>query len=160
MKSIIFLLVIIWLSGCNSSKTMNNNVITSSPHVFVYKTKGDFYSNVPIILSDNKQEIVSYPHPFDLLVNGKLLLPSKLENGYLLDNKGISVNVAFIKMNYSEYSALSNPPTKIDLKKMIIESDPLIEMYDCGIRYSYKDIEQEVNSIIKTGKLNNYRRIK
>lgn len=160
MKPIVFLLLIIWLFGCNLSKEMNNNVKTPSPHVFVYKTKGDYYSNVPVILSDDKQEIVSYPHPSDLLVNGKLLLPSKLKNGYLLDNKGISVNIAFIKMNYSEYSALSNPPTIIELKQMIIDSDPLSEMYDCGIRSSFKDIEQEVNSKIKIGKLNNYKRIK
>jgi len=140
MRAIVFLIVVILLVNCNSSRKVNNNTNYPSPHVYLYKTKGDYYSKVPILLSENKQEIVSYPHPSDLLVNGKLLLPSKLEDGYLLDNKGIGINVAFIKMDYSEYSKLSNPPTIIELKQMLIDTEPLLEMYDCGLRSSFENI--------------------
>ena len=38
------------------------------PQTIVYKTKKDYYNLVPVLLSDDKTEIISYPHlsPFTL----------------------------------------------------------------------------------------------
>ena len=48
----------------------------SSPRVFVYKTKGDYSHLVPVLMDDSRTQILSYPHPRDLFIGGKLCLPS------------------------------------------------------------------------------------
>ncbi len=161
MKTLVLIIVLCLFYSCNSSKQMKNNQLNSpSPHIFIYKTKGDYYLKVPILLAENKVDIVSYPAPTDLIIKEKLSLPTKLLDGYYLDNRGINVNVAFIQLKYSEYSKLSHPPKIDDLKQMIIDNDPLVELYDCGVRTKYKNIEEELNKIINKGNLTCFKRIK
>lgn len=161
MKPLTLIIIMSLFYSCNSSKPMNKNQLgISSPHVYIYKTKADYYSKVPILLSETKEEIISYPHPTDLFINNKLCLPTKLENGYLLDNRGINLNVAFLKMEYSEYSKMLTPPKIYDLKMMIIDNNPLLELYDCGTRLNYDNIEKEINTIIRKGDLQVFKKLK
>jgi hypothetical protein len=147
--------------SCKLSKQVNGPLSGfSAPHVLIYKTKVDYDTKVPVLLSEDKKEIISYPDPTDLLLNGKYCSPTKLSGGYYLDNRGISLNVAFIIMDYSEYSKLVKPPMIDELMRMIIDNDPLLELYDCGIRSKYKDIEQELNTKIKNNQLGDFRRSK
>ena len=83
----------------------------SSPRVFVYKTKGDYSHLVPVLMDDSRTQILSYPHPRDLFIGGKLCLPTLLNDGYWLDNRGIGRNVAFLSYTYEEYSRLSSAPS-------------------------------------------------
>ena len=48
----------------------------ASPIVYVYKTKADYSHNVPVLMDQSKSRIISYPHPNDLLIGGKLCLPT------------------------------------------------------------------------------------
>lgn len=162
MRVLVLILILIGFYSCNSSKQMkiNQSNLLLNPHVFIYKTRGDYYSKVPILLSETKEEIISYPHPTDLLVNDKLCLPTRLEYGYLLDNRGINLNVAFIGMEYSEYSKMVKPPKIDELKMMIIDKNPLLELYDCGMRSDFKNIEKEINDIIKKGEIQLLTKIK
>src|SRR2546423_15562709 len=75
---------------------------TPGPPVLVYKTKTDYTNYVPVILSDDKTRIISYPDPKDIQNSA----PVKLKNGYLLDNRGISKNAAFLNWTYAKYSKL------------------------------------------------------
>src|ERR1044071_4992028 len=72
---------------------------TPGPPAIVYKTKADYSNYVPVILSEDKSKIVSYPDPKDV----QSAAPVKLKNGYLLDNRGINKNVAFLRWTYEEY---------------------------------------------------------
>jgi len=130
------------------------------PPTIVYKTKADYFKNVPVLLSDDKQTIVAYPDPKDLTIDNKLCLPIQLKKGYLLDNRGISSNVGFLKISYQEYSNLASPPSINELKNLLLDADPLIELYDLGLRYNYKSIEKEINQIITRNKLSNYKQLK
>src|ERR1017187_6426884 len=65
------------------------------PHVVVYKTKANYNNLVPVELTDDKTKIVSYPDPKDVKTENGYSLPSSLNNGYLLDNRGIGKNAAF-----------------------------------------------------------------
>ncbi|MFA6570561.1 MAG: hypothetical protein WCT77_04925 [Bacteroidota bacterium] len=166
MKIIPFLLMISFIvGGCcsvNKKNEADNSVKgtkTPGPSLYIYKTKADYYNNVPVIMNDDKTEIISYPHPSDLVVSGSLLLPTKLENGYLLDNKGINKNVVFLKIKYTEYSKLQDVPTLDELKNLIIDKNPFLELYDCGLRSNYKEPETELNSIIKQRKIDKFKRI-
>ena len=121
----------------------------ASPKVIVYKTKKDYSHNVPVILSDDKKTIVSYPHPKDVYYNGRLAYPTPLVDGYLLDNRGIGPNVAFLSYTYEEYCKLDKVPDINTLYKKIIDKDPITEMWLCGFRHNYgSDISVKLNDMI------------
>lgn len=158
------LLVVLGLvMSCSSGKKMSETgttsipevvpVFTPGPHVMVYKTKGDLLKNVPVLLDDEGKRIVSYPHPSDLSVDGKLRLPTILKNGYLLDNKGINAQVAFLKLTYAEYAVMPEAPSLSEMNDLIVERDPLLELCDCGLRTAFTDVEAQLNQLIDNGKL-------
>jgi hypothetical protein len=117
--------------------------------VIIYKTNADFYQNVPVMLNDDKTDIISFPDITDVYYNGKLAYPTKLENGYLLDNRGISKNTAFLKYTYEEYSKLPATPTKDELLKMLVSKNPISELYNCN--KLPKNNIQLLNEAIKKG---------
>lgn len=149
--------------GCKSSNTMTqtNNEETKTfvpqytpgPQALIYKTKKDYSKLVPVLLSNDKNEIVSYPHPTDLKVGSEYLLPTLLNKGYLLDNRGVSKNVAFLKLTYQEYAELKEVPTLKELYSYIIDKDPLTELCDCGNKTVFTDIDKQLNEIIDSDKL-------
>lgn len=155
LKALIVILSVIFIS-CKSSEEMNSktNEISfggsaiPSPPVLVYKTKKDYNNRVPVLLNDNKTQIVSYPDPKDIKVGGNFLLPTSLQNGYLLDNKGIGKNVAFLKYTYEEYAKLKSLPTLQELYDNILDESPLLELCDCGNKSKYADIKKELNEYI------------
>ena len=121
----------------------------ASPPVLVYKTRKDYSDLVPVGFRDKK--IISYPHPRDLKVGGQLVLPTPLADGYWLDNRGISENTAFLRYTYEEYAALPDPPA--DLYQSLLDTDPLLELWNCGPRNSYSNPASELNSLVKSGNL-------
>lgn len=132
----------------------------SSPPCIIYRMRADYSANVPVMLSDDKSQIVSYPDIRDIYYKGKLSLPTPLAGGYYLDNRGIGINVAFLSYTYEEYSRLPSTPSGRDLMGMLLDKDPLTGMYQCGQRGQYTDIEQELNELISTGRLNTCRKVK
>lgn len=126
---------------------------TASAHALVYKTKADYNNLVPVILSDDKSEIVSYPDPEDIKSRSGYPQPHALIHGYLLDNRGIGSNVAFINMTYREYSRLEKAPDLQELYNLILDKDPLTELYDCGIRKDFTDPAAQLNGLIEGNEL-------
>ena len=109
-----------------------NNKITdltgsqiSSPRVFVYKMKKNYSNNVPVIMDAGHTKIVSYPAPADL----------KRGNGY------------------EEYSNLKQAPAMEELMNSIIDKNPLSYHAFCGRRNDYKDIVNEINQLIESGRI-------
>ena len=134
--------------------------VSARPPAIVYKTKKPYNNLVPVLLSEDRSEIVSYPDPTDVYYHGKLAYPTRLKRGYLLDNRGIGPNVAFLKLTYQEYAKLPVVPKRTDLYAMIIDRDPLKELYRCGDRAKYQSIVSELNKVIKAGKLSQFDRLK
>lgn len=141
------------------NESSNGNKVTG-PKVVIYKTKENYYLHVPVNLSADKKSIVSYPAPSDVFINGEPTLPLKLEDGYLLDRRGIGEGCAFLKWTYYEYNRLNHTPDSGEMMKMILDSDPLTEMYLCGRKSDFKDIESELNQIIRDGNLKQFKQIK
>jgi hypothetical protein len=125
------------------------------PPTIVYKTKKNYDKNVAIYLSEDKKRITGYPHPSDVSARS---YPTVLKKGYLLDNRGIGKNTAFISMTYEEYAALKNVPSPAELDSMIIDRDPIKVMYHCGNRGGYVDTD-DLNKLIDS-KFKGCRRIK
>ncbi|MDR0547339.1 MAG: hypothetical protein LBG77_07135 [Dysgonamonadaceae bacterium] len=129
-------------------KPAGNRPAQAGQPTLVYKTTADFYNNVPILMNRERSEIVSYPDPADLSYQAK---PTLLKNGYLLDNRGINENVVFLNYTYETYSRLPEAPSLQELKANILSKYPLTELIDCGNRYQYKNIEEEINRLIDNG---------
>ena len=152
-----FSLVFLLLFACKHGSKIQSGVFTpdfsAGPHVIVYKTKADFKNNVPVILSGDKTKIVSYPDPSDIKINDGYPVPTELENGYLLDNRGINSNSAFLQITYQEYAKLDKAQDIATLYNMIIERSPFTEMIDCGNKNAFKNVKDELNAMIKSGQL-------
>jgi hypothetical protein len=157
------------LSACSSSRELSKNTgnekvsdhaIIPGPPALVYKTRGDYNNLVPVLLSDDNTIIVSYPHPDDLKTSNGYRVPVVLKRGYLLDIKGIGKNVAFLSITYEEYAKFQVPPSLEELEKLILDRDPLLELYDCGNITSYKEPKNQLNNLIKHNKLGTCKRIK
>jgi hypothetical protein len=138
----------------------SQGVTIASPACIVYKTKKNYDQNVPVILSADKLNILSYPDIKDVYVNGTLALPTPLSKGYLLDNRGIGPDVAFLSYTYEEYGKLPATPSSTELLKKIIDKDPVLEMYQCGKRSDYSDIVNQLNEKIESGKLSLCKKLK
>lgn len=169
MRKILFfssVLIIIAMTSscCSTKKTVNSQtgqaVSMPGPKVIIYQTSKDYSMFVPVILSDDKATLVSYPDIKDVYFDGELAYPTKLNQGYLLDNRGISKNVAFINLTYEQYAKLDKTPDAVQLMEMIVDKDPIRKMYSCGIRSSFKEIEAELNSKIDKGDFSSFTKIK
>jgi hypothetical protein len=132
----------------------------SEPAVIIYKMTRNYSQFVPIIMSDDKKSIVSYPDVKDVFFKGKLAYPTPLHNGYWLDNRGISQNAVFTRLTYEAYSKLPVTPSPENLKSMITDYQPIKRMYSCGKRSSYKNIEKELNEKIDSGNFSDFTKIK
>ena len=130
------------------TKMSESKQSVASPRAVVYRTKKDYINNVPVMMDETKTRLVSYPDPIDVRFNAK---PTLLENGYLLDNRGIGVNVAFTSYTYDEYVALASVPSQEDLLSHIIDKEPLVELWVCAPRHTYNDLIKDINQLIKDG---------
>lgn len=175
---IVVLCVLLGMSACSTSRNQSKkeNVSTetismnqkdnrkgmiaggspasTSPVVYIYKMKADYSHLVPVLMDEARTRILSYPAPGDLKKGDGLRLPTPLNQGYWLDNKGIGPNVAFLTYTYEDYSKLPSAPSMEDMMANIAEKYPLIELRECGRRADYKDIVPELNKKIAEGILN------
>jgi len=168
MKKFLLLVIIItsifaFESCCvclKQSDKMNQNAQLPAPQVIIYKTKADYSRLVPITLSADKKTVISYPDIRDISRDGKFTYPTSLKQGYWLDNRGISADVAFLRLSYEEYAALPKTPSSEFLYAMILTRNPLKKMYACGLRHKFQDPEKELNQAIDSGNLSSFTRLK
>jgi hypothetical protein len=160
-----FLLIILSVSAINhscstqridSKVTENNKSMISSPPVIVYKTRNNYFDKVPVTLSDDKQRILSYPAQSDIMLAGKFVFPTQLDDGYLLDNRGISPNSAFLRFSYQDYYNMDNIPDARRLMNYILDDNPFIEFYQVGRRNDFQDIKSQINQMITEKKLQKF----
>jgi hypothetical protein len=130
----------------------------SKPPCIVYKTRGNYDSLVHIRLTEDKKHVASYPAPQDVFFNRALAYPTKLDKGYLLDNRGVHINSVFINITLSEYSRLSQAPTEQELLRLILDDNPFLEIYYCGNKDAY--IVSELNAVINESRIDVWERIK
>ena len=142
--------------SCKTTRLTQNTVLVSAPSdsepvAIVYKTTKDYSNLVPVIMNDERTKIVSYPDPLDLLTDGKLAVPTPLNQGYLLDNRGINENVVFLSYTYENYSRLKEVPAMSELISKIIDKYPLSALIYCGARSEYQNDIGKLNELIDNG---------
>ena len=143
LSLIILVTVCLLIPACKTCKKSETTVDTqkqqkidnpvvgdASPPLMVYKTVKNYNKNVPVILTEDKTAISSYPDVKDIYYKGEFSYPTEVADGYLIDNRGINKNVAFIDLTYEAYSKFSETPSAEALYSMILGKDPLLELYD------------------------------
>ena len=151
MKTAAITLLLCLSAGCTGRKataTAESMAERTRP-LMVYRTKQDLHDKVPVGLSEDRQHILAYPQPKDLLLGGKLRLPTKLAGNYWMDNKGIGLNTGFLRMTYAEYAALQEAPPLAEMEAMLMDRDPLESLCDCGLRGTMADPVKEINDLLK-----------
>ena len=159
----LLILSLLILNGCGVPKKAGStemkmiedplldNGTKATASALVYKTRADYFNRVPVLMNAEKNRIISYPDPTDLVYGNTLTLPTHLKNGYLLDNRGIGTNVAFLTYSYETYSALPKVPALNQLMDSLLDKNPLVELWDCGSRSLYKKEVEELNTLIDKG---------
>ena len=174
MKALLLLASVLMITGCCGQKdaaqtqateetgpTAGGEKLTPVPapdmaataRVVVYRTRANVQDHVPVTLSEDGTAIVSYPDPTDLRAPGGLPLPVQLEQGWLLDRRGVGVNSAFLDMTYAEYAALDEPPSMIEMSGALQDRQPITDMCDCGPRSAFNDPVAELGRIIRNDSL-------
>ena len=152
------LFMILLLNACNSSHNAipnkNNGSeftpdFSAGPHVIVYKTRKNYNNLVPVTLSEDKAKITSYPDPKDLRSGSDYSTPIQLDKGYLLDRRGVNANSAFLDITYQTYANLDSVPSLDSLYRRIKDKNPFIEIYDCGRRSAFQDLQAQLNEMIR-----------
>jgi hypothetical protein len=157
-------IVILLACGCKTKHQSGANPdfipdYSKGPPTMVYKTKGDYRALVPVMLSEDKTRIVGYPGKSDIESWKGYPLPTQLHDGYLLDNRGIDHNVAFLKLTYEEYAALDTLPPVTIMHEWILDKDPLRVLCHCGSRKAFTDIESQLNVLIEADRLTSVCRV-
>ncbi|MDO9581446.1 MAG: hypothetical protein Q7J06_12940 [Bacteroidales bacterium] len=154
------------------NKKMEGMEGVTSPGQTIYKTKGDYYDLAYVGMFYNQfgKWVVSSP---PAVVTMKIRMespdwevrPEKLHKGYFLDKgaggTGIKHQMAFLKLTYEEYASLKKQPSVDELFDLIIDDNPITELYECGASYNligdiyYKDDDfiNKINEIIDNNQL-------
>lgn len=128
-------------------------IVGALPPLIIYKTRGDYQFLVPVTLNPEKTAVIMFPAPTDLLYEGRLAIPENLDQGYLLDFRGINQNTAFLHITYEKYSQLEKAPTPAELYDLILDKDPFTEIYICGIKEGREADVLKAQELIRTGRL-------
>jgi len=141
------LLAAIIFFGMNTVSAQSGQ-ISARAHVIVYKASAKYRNLVPVLLSEDKKSVISYPGPTDIKTGSGYPLPVSLHKGYWLDKRGIGKNTAFLNITYEAYSKLETLPSPAGLYDLIIDKDPIRELYDCGIKGASDNSIKQLNELI------------
>jgi len=129
------------LTQCASAQT------TVAPHIVIYKTKKDYSACVPVVLSDDKKKIVSFPAVSDLKA-GNMEMPVRLHKKYWYNKYGVNANTAFLKITIQDYAKLPPNTSAEELYKLIDDPSPITKLCDCGTRLPRANSVDQLNRMI------------
>ena len=135
------------MTSCGSSQYLD-----SSRAIVVYKTNKNYNRQVAVTLNTDKTMVISYPDPSD--IRSFRPYPIHLKSQYLLDQRGIDSNVAFLKLSYRQYSKLKvAPEPNFILSNLILDNDPILEFHIIEKYPPNSDVKQLLNQRIVNGVL-------
>lgn len=131
--------------GYGNATTTDVNFL---PKAHIYKTTGNYKDNVPVTLNASGNQLVSFPAPGDLTEAA----PVQLNDGYLLDCRGINSNTAFTSYTYAQYAALPQAPAPSALIQAIIPGANVTEIVELPMTLAEAMADTtRVNALIKAG---------
>lgn len=149
-KAAVLLALMSIMMSCKTTK-VQAFLPEADARVIIYRTLMDYNHLVPITLNESRDRVSSFPAPSDLYQKGQLVLPVKLNEGFLLDRRGLGVHTAFTSYSYEDYALREKAPSPAELMESVIENQPFEVIYDCGRAGSYQDLVKELNAKIDGG---------
>jgi hypothetical protein len=104
--------------------------------------------------------ITSFPDPADIRSQGKGVRPTGLNGGFLLDNRGIGPDVAYLSLTWEEYAAMNQAPNPETLSGLIAEKDPVVSMFRCHLPDRSEASIAKLNEMIRAGRFSDCEKIK
>ena len=126
----------------------------------IYRTKNDYFDKVPVTLSENLDRVIAYPSQKDIIAGESFSYPTRLFNGFLLDNRGIGQHSAFLGLSYEKYAEMQADISAEFLFLKVIDPDPFLELYHCGSQFDHRDLVKELNELIDQNKFERCTKIK
>ncbi|MCM1077620.1 MAG: hypothetical protein NC411_09705 [Bacteroides sp.] len=117
------------------------------PKARIYKTNGDYADYVPVTLNASRTSLVSFPAPTDL----RDAEPVKLDDGFLLDRRGVGPDTAFTRWTYKEYSAMKSAPTPAEIMDNLIPDARVTEVCEMPFTTDTPNITTLCNDLIRQG---------
>ncbi len=154
MNNMVLLLLVFFSTTCACSTKVR--VTTKMAHqttapFIIYKTRADYSQLVPVLLTPEKDRIVSYPAPGDLKNADGFMYPVALRDSFFFDQRGIGPNVAFTSFTYEQYYRLEHAPSLDELDSCLIDRDPLVAMYNCSAHSKIRGNTKKMNRLVKDG---------
>lgn len=135
------------LTGAFRGPVRDSKPVAARAMTQIYRTNGDYDNLVPITLNAERNAVVSYPAPSDLT---EFSTPVKLDDGFLMDRRGVGLNTAFIRYTYAEYRALKSAPTPAQLLEAVIPDARVTEVIATDIPVGTPDAPQLCNKFLKS----------
>ena len=110
-------------------------------------------------MDEKREQILSFPSPVDIRAGSRINAPILLEQGFLLDQRGIHPNSAFLTTTFEEYGKLTSTPTNEELMALVSDTDPFVIMYRCNIKRE-DDLVLKLNELIRNNNFDNCIRLK
>lgn len=144
MKKAIFIFIIVivlfsgiffifYLSSCRGIGC--SEVSTYGPGPYIAKTRNDYSKYVWINMSLDKETIISHSSPTDIKSHtdfNKLVL----HDGYFINSFAWGSNDVPIDVTIADYSKMKEDLSIEQMKNLILDKYPYVELYDCGKRYA------------------------
>lgn len=155
---------LLFMAGCKSSnKTIDavdagepvkigtpangsSRPVSMIPKVKIYRTNGDYDNLVPITLDATRTKVISFPDPKDITESSE---PVKLDDGFLLDRRGVGMNTAFTHYTYKEYMSLPHAPSASELLAAVIPDARVTEVLEMPFTIESGDIVKRCNEYIR-----------
>ena len=142
MRAIFFIIIPFFFLFTSCKK--KNTEFVPEIKVVIYKFKGNYINKVCVGMSDDKSKIQAFPGPTDPAGD---TIPSygytALKNGYYQESGKYSYGIgsAYLDINRADFRSFCNigPYNSDTIKRHILDIDPYLEYYTCGIDTFAKD---------------------
>ncbi|MEI7765284.1 MAG: hypothetical protein WCI93_01725 [bacterium] len=151
--TIIVLIILLFIIGASyftqkkSTQQQKTEVGAIFQGALVFKTNKDYSKYVWVGLYPDKSKVSSYPGKGDIFLYPQI----KLHNGYYTDD--INIPGVPINITLDAYSKMAEEPDPSIMYNLILDKDPISELYQCPFLYPNAEGAVTINSYIDNNQL-------
>ena len=138
------IMLFIVFSACKKTPSQTGVTTMLPEPVIIYKVDSDYIDNLIVQTSEDGKSITAFPGQSDAAKQK----PLKLAGGYYLKRM---TGDSYLSISIDDYAEAKRDFSAGDLEKLILDEDPVTELYDCSDCLSSDTAA--VNRFILEGKL-------
>jgi hypothetical protein len=145
------LTIIVVISACRKTASRTDSTTMVPEPVIIVKVDKEYAERLTVQTSDNGREITAFPAQSE--ASGQK--PLNLSGGYYLRRM---TGDTYLSISIDDYAEAKRTFSPGDLERLILDEDPVIELYDCSACVSTDTVA--LNRFIKEGGLSTCIRLK